>query len=215
MEDSADPSESGVKRARPDSLLVPAGEEGGESPGPKRLRIEDSASLVCSPEVKLIQEDLLDILDDSDAGSDRDPAIHDLDSVIKSFEEEIIVPVQHPTPFDPDLTPNVALNELGYLLEASDDELGLPPSFANSGDENSNPDIQELRDITSTAAFSLPFDGELPNYDVFDLGPEINVNLGGRDGGNEEFVMVGGLFDFADNCDPPEVMWRPESLPAV
>ncbi|KAI4319203.1 hypothetical protein MLD38_032830 [Melastoma candidum] len=215
MEDSTDLSESGVKRPRPDSPL-PGEEEGeGESTWPKRLRFQDSAALVGSPEVNLIREDLLDILDDSDAGSDPDPVTPDLDSVIKSFEEEIIVPVHHPAPSSPDLTPDAALNELGYLLEASDDELGLPPTFANSGDENSNPEIQELPDITSMAASALPFDGELPNYDGFDLVPEINVSLAGRDSGNEEFVMVGGLFEFADNCDPTEVMWRPESLPVV
>ncbi|XP_009356688.2 uncharacterized protein LOC103947496 [Pyrus x bretschneideri] len=48
-----------------------------------KKRVRDNSD--DSAEVKRLREDLLGFLDDSDA----DPTIQDLDSVMKSFEEEI------------------------------------------------------------------------------------------------------------------------------
>lgn len=115
--------------------------------------------------------------------------IIDLDSVIKSFEEKIIFPGQESTSSVLDLTPDAALNELGYRLEVSDDD-GPPQSFTNSADKNINPKITDLPDISSSA-FSMP------HYNIFDLGPKINNNVSSKEAGNEEFVTLG--FDFIDN----------------
>ncbi|CAM0956695.1 unnamed protein product [Alopecurus aequalis] len=79
-----------------------AGGEGPEAEAAKRLR----------------PEDLLDMLDyvDTDAA-----AVGDLASVMRSLEEEISAgELLAPQP------------ELGFLLEASDDELGLPPAAGSS-----------------------------------------------------------------------------------
>ena len=86
----------------------------------KRVRDDSPDSESDSAEVKRLRENLLDFLDDSDSV----PTIQDLDSVMKSFEEEISpVPVVDLTSESGESQP-----DLGYLLEASDDELGLPPS---------------------------------------------------------------------------------------
>ncbi|KAI4374493.1 hypothetical protein MLD38_012480 [Melastoma candidum] len=199
MEDkSSDLVQSDIKRSPPYSSEEPMDR--------KRRRVVDPDEAAN----EFLEDDFLGILDDPDDGSDGDPPIQGLDSVIRSFEEEIVVPLQDTSPVVSDGTPGGASDELGYLLEASDDELGLPPSFVNSADESSSHEVSELPDISSSKAFETPFDGEMPNYDNFDLGPEIHTDMG-----NEEFLMLGGLFDLADVWDVPEVMWRPESLPAV
>ncbi|PPR95410.1 hypothetical protein GOBAR_AA25258 [Gossypium barbadense] len=64
-----------------------------------------------SPDVKRIQEDLLDILDDSDPVIGLDPEIQGLDLVIKSFEEEISVPAQDPVQ---ELDSGESRRELGW-----------------------------------------------------------------------------------------------------
>nr|XP_016433344.1 PREDICTED: uncharacterized protein LOC107759846 [Nicotiana tabacum] len=75
-----------------------------------------------SPDVKQIREEILDILAEPETVTDRLPEVQDLDSVIRSFEEEIVHPLTQPQP------------DLCYLLEASDDELGLPPTASASDD---------------------------------------------------------------------------------
>jgi len=76
---------------------------------------------------RLRPQDLLDMLDDDTDAA----AAGDLASVMRSLEEEIASfdeAVEAPTQQQP---------ELGFLLEASDDELGLPPAgaSASSSDE--------------------------------------------------------------------------------
>ncbi|XP_047060710.1 uncharacterized protein LOC124667485 [Lolium rigidum] len=106
-------SSSGNKRAR-EADLAAGGGEGPESQG-KRLR----------------PEDLLDMLDDeteADAGGD-------LASVMRSLEEEI-------SAGELELETGPPQPELGFLLEASDDELGLPPaggSYTSSDDYAAEP----------------------------------------------------------------------------
>lgn len=157
-----------------------------------------------SPEVNRIRDDLLDILDDTDAN----PSIQELDSFIKSFEEEIL----HPPTAE-------SQPDLGFLLGASDDELGLPPTFSTSG-EGEDGRVEDFH-FPSDVVVGLPeisrFEDEIPNYDPYGFGfvgePEINHNQ------NAEFVTLGGLFDHSDDGSEPadysEFLWRPESLPAV
>lgn len=184
----------------------------------KRNRVESSNEPgLSSPEV-LLQEDLLNILDDSDGIADRDPTIHGLDSVIKSFEKEILVP-EEGLKIESDST--VPPTELGYLLEASDDELGLPPSFGSSEDE-SRDEVYELP-ATSSGAFgfadSLPFDDDMRNYGSLEYGICDQPELGsGLNGNYSEFGALGGLFDngyVSDGGDVSEFLWHPETLPAV
>ncbi|GMY15340.1 hypothetical protein FCV25MIE_10579 [Fagus crenata] len=208
-------------------------DSGINSPEPKRirfdsddlaestlLRVDSNNSELNSPEVHRIQEDLLNILDDSDV-TDRDPAIQGLDSVIKSFEEEIQVQDPLPAVFDLTSDSGESQPELGYLLEASDDELGLPPT-SSSGEETKI----EAVDFEASSSYPNPvgldgilgFENEMPGYDSFGFGigfdSESYVN--DIDG---EFVALGGLFDYSDQSYEPagtsELSWLPESLPAL
>ncbi|KAK9996446.1 hypothetical protein SO802_021132 [Lithocarpus litseifolius] len=203
------------------------------SPEPKCIRIDSDNSAestlvnsensdLNSPEAHLSEEDLLNILDDSDIVTDRDPAIQGLDSVIKSFEEEILVPAPAAAVIDQTSESGESQPELGYLLEASDDELGLPPT-TSSGEEvkieavdfeasSADPEAVGLDGIL------LGFENEIPSYDSFEFGigvdSESNLNYN-----NSEFVAFGGLFDYSDQSYDPagdsELLWRPESLPAL
>ncbi|WKA08145.1 hypothetical protein VitviT2T_025892 [Vitis vinifera] len=180
----------------------------------KRIRVDpDESDGLNSPEAKRIQDDLLDILEDSDAG---DPAILGLDSVIRSFEEEILVP---PAGLELASVCGDSQPGLGYLWEASDDELGLPPTDGASGEENKI----EAADLeaNSSGFFGhggdvFGFDDEIPSYDSFEFG--IGGELASHSN-TSEFLMLDGLFDYSDQRYEPaefsEVSWQHESLPAV
>ncbi|CAK9147733.1 unnamed protein product [Ilex paraguariensis] len=208
------------KRARDDSQLGP------DSPESKRVRndseinsselkqleeleinsaestdLNSGDSQLDSTETERVRSDILDILDDD---PDNDPEIQDLDTFIKSFEEEIL----HPTPLPPASESGESQPELGYLLEASDDELGLPPAVSPSGEhpqnETSSSETAVPKDVG--LANMLGFEDGLQNYDSFVFG------IGeGTEGNNEngEFVTLDGLFDYAD------FSWQAESLPAL
>lgn len=129
------------------------------SPEPKKLRFDYNELL------------LTDLLEESDP--DFDLTVPDLDSVIKSLEDEIEVN-------------NFAQQELGYLLVASDDELGLPPSTTADG----------------VSVFS-----ELSENWGFD---EV-VDLGFVDGGGE-YLTLDDLFDYSDvGFGSTDNSWRSES----
>ncbi|PSR89210.1 hypothetical protein CEY00_Acc29408 [Actinidia chinensis var. chinensis] len=215
------------KRARGDSDLASPEEERVESdpselssPYAKRVRKDsdlnsselnrnDSVeSILKSPESTRIPNDILDILDEPDLVTDCDPAILDLDSVIRSFEEEILhpSPTQQPPVVSGSSISGESPPDLGYLFEASDDELGLPPTVSTSDEK-----IETKTDSEKAVALNevLGFGDELTNYDSLGLG------LGEETQGNVEFVSEeGGLFDF-DSADFSEFLYRPESLPAL
>lgn len=167
---------------------------------------------VDSPEAKQIREDILDILDEPETVTDSVPEIQDLDSVIKSFEEEILRPSSLPRRHNfVDLTSSDSgdsQSNLGYLLEASDDELGLPPTVST---EN------HIIDTESRLGNSIGFENELLRYDSFDLGMLAGIMDGDNyDGENDgDFVTVGGLFDYPDPSNFSELSRLPESLPAL
>ncbi|XP_059642587.1 uncharacterized protein LOC132284492 [Cornus florida] len=177
------------KRSRADSDL--------ESPGSERIDSDESG--FNSPEAKRIREDLLDILDDSDTVTDRDPAIQDLDSVIKSLEEEIMHQSPPPQPaVVVDDSAAVPQPDLGYLLEASDDELGLPPAISPSGEQTKN-ESMDVRPVSPAREYGfdevMVMEDEIPSYDSFewrivDETREVN-----------EFVTLGGLFDYPESFD--------------
>ncbi|PQQ11210.1 uncharacterized protein Pyn_06069 [Prunus yedoensis var. nudiflora] len=186
-----------------------------ESFTPQPVRVDSDELVIESEEVKLIQDDLLNILDDSDTVTDRDPAIQDLDSVIKSFEEEIQVPA-FPVSDTTSSPGGSSQPELGYLLEASDDELGLPPT--NGGSEDGK---LEAADFTSSGSEAVGLDGMLgfendiiPSYDSFEFGIGGDCNLNNNYNGGAEYVALGGLFDYSDG-GVSDVSWRTESLSAL
>ncbi|XWS60945.1 hypothetical protein CRYUN_Cryun07bG0082400 [Craigia yunnanensis] len=167
-------------------------------------------------EAKRIQEDLFDILDDSDVVTGPDPAIQGLDSVIKSFEEEILVTTRA-------LLPGITSNsgesgpELGFLLEASDDELGLPPSFSSVEGEQKFGTV-DVEEVVGSGAVGfgemIGYEFPIPSYESFEfgIGGESDTNNNNHRN-NSDFVALGGLFEPA--ADISELTWRPESLSAL
>ncbi|KAJ9163241.1 hypothetical protein P3X46_022931 [Hevea brasiliensis] len=172
----------------------------------KRVREDEVEAEFDLPEAKKIRDDLLDILDESDP----DPTTQDLDSVMKSFEEEISA---SSSPVVVDLTSDSGESqpELGYLLEASDDELGLPPSATSSGEEARN-EVKELVRVDSGGNDGLwVFEDQIPSYDSFELGIIENYNT-------EYAAFDDGLFDYSNVCfdssDYSDYSWRLGSMPA-
>ncbi|KAI5660184.1 hypothetical protein M9H77_28977 [Catharanthus roseus] len=167
-----------------------------------------------SESTRMIREDILDILDDSETV----PATQDLDSFIRSFEEEILQ--ASPSAAQPvvvELTSDSGESQpdLGYLLEASDDELGLPPtvnSLEIEANNESNADVLvELRNMTGFGD-----DLQLQEYDdAFGLGLVEKPIEGGNYAGGGDYVTVDGLFDYTEPSDFSDLSWRPESLPAL
>ncbi|XP_055805512.1 uncharacterized protein LOC129874274 [Solanum dulcamara] len=167
----------------------------------KRVRDNSIELEINSPEVKRLREDLLDDLYDSEYI--YTPS-HDLDSFMKSFEDEITVSETAGVSSEP----GESQPELGYLLEASDDELGLPPPI--------EAETESVRVCsTESAALSNEFWGledQIPSYDSFDLGI---VESGQYSGNMGEYVGLDGLFDHSDlGFGSGDFLWRPETLPA-
>ncbi|KAL1553565.1 hypothetical protein AAHA92_14224 [Salvia divinorum] len=164
----------------------------------KRFRVELESD-VDSPAVKRLREDLLDGIDDD---SDFSTSTQDLDSFMKSFEEEITASpasglstgaandgVLHSRP------------DLGYLLEASDDELGIPPPTAS-------PVSTALVTVESDSSELRDEFWEVPGHDTFGFGfGEVENSIG-------EYVALDGLFDYSDmGFGSGDHSWRPERLP--
>lgn len=151
-----------------------------------------------------IQDDLLNILDDTE-----NVAEHDLDFVIKSFEQEILAPAPNanPAPESGELPLN-----LGYLLEASDDELGLPPTPA-SGEER-EAQISESgrvgqKEVDLSGFMGFEDDNHISEFGSIGFRSECSTE---EDNGGGDFVMLDGLFD---HSEPTDILWRSESLQAM
>ncbi|KAK7271259.1 hypothetical protein RJT34_27002 [Clitoria ternatea] len=145
-----------------------------------------------------LQDDIFSIFDDSDNVPERDSVLG-LDSVIKSFEDEINAPsLDSGDPNRFSESGELQAN-LGYLLEASDDELGLPPTVAQ--EEVPGRVGSEGMDLTGFMGFE---------DDVFGFGTGFVAEC---DGGNGGFVTADGLFDYAEPA--ADALWRSESLQAM
>lgn len=205
----------------PESGLHPAGVDPSvqdvNSSDLDDVKVDTDESSPDVPEAKRAHVDLLSILDDSD-----EPAIQGLDSVIRSFEEEILF---HSCPASVDSAEVTSVGycsqpDLGYLLEASDDELGLPPTFSAEEEKVNRADLCSETSGSAADCFGdiLGFEGPIPAYDSFDFdltdGP---VSPCYNDTG--DFVNLGGLFNFSDDKFVPGeisgVEWRRESLSAL
>ncbi|XP_010916362.1 uncharacterized protein [Elaeis guineensis] len=197
-----------------------------ELSGNKRSREES----VESAEAKRLHADLIfDILDDDSDAEERDPATQDLASVMKIFEEEISVPPPPQPPAAPDAADPAlpaAHFDLEYLLEATDDELGLPPSVPSSSDERRDtgevdPPSGEV--VTEAVGFGQiwAFDDAISGcFDGLEYGVRQQDERDAAVAAADEAVFFdGGLFDYPDVlCGPSDftdISWRSESLPAI
>ncbi|KDP29398.1 hypothetical protein JCGZ_18319 [Jatropha curcas] len=169
-----------------------------------KKRVREVESELDLPEVKRIRDDLLGVLDESDP----DPTIQDLDSVMKSFEEEISASSSSPVVIV-DLTSDSGDSQpdLGYLLEASDDELGLPPSSVNSSGEEIKNELVARVDSVELAVNGgfWGFEDQITSYDSFELGIGENYNT-------DYAAFDDGLFEYSNVCfdtsDVPEYPLR-------
>ncbi|KAJ4960415.1 hypothetical protein NE237_020325 [Protea cynaroides] len=163
----------------------------------KRVRDDSEESEFDSPEAKRIRDNLFDILDDSDVVVDRNQSNQELASVMKSFEEEILNLSPPPTQLQQPATVNLASGgsqpDLGFLLEASDDELGLPPTFfsSSSGEEEKNEDGDfdgegEGKDLLHVSSETLGFDQIWGFEDDIQGYESMGFGIGGGCGGGEE-----------------------------
>lgn len=158
------------------------------------------------PESKRLHADLLfGILeeDDADAG-DRDPAGLDLATVMKSLEDEIAMPTEE--------NGEGSQAEIGYLLEASDDDLGLPPPASAS---SSLEELWTEKDLEPVEGFGQIWgfeEEEMPGWyeGLMEFGAPAEEKFGEAEDGVPGVAasFEGGLFDSSD------FYWRPESLPA-
>ncbi|XP_022725300.1 uncharacterized protein LOC111281841 [Durio zibethinus] len=201
-----------LKLARVDSANT-----GPDSQSPTATHAEPDpyAGDVQLPEVNRIEVDLLSILDDFYPVIGSDSAIQGLDSVMKSFEEEILVPTQAPVPGTTSDS-GECRPELGFLLEASDDELGLPPSFWSVEGEQKFGTVDVVEGAGSGAVGFVEMMGDelpIPSCESFEFrfGGDSDANINYSDSG--DFVAFGGLFEPA--ADISERTWRPDSLSAL
>lgn len=199
--------DSSNKRARPaaseDDL---AGDSSAEMKRARRVSAEDY---------------LFNILEDEDGGSESpglDEGDDGLASVMHSLEQEIRSGAGGVVPEEEDGENNnneVSVQQLGYLLEASDDELGLPPA----AEESPSPaalarDVADLAagaDVAEAAAATMygqmwGFDEEIGfGSDLVGFRPE---------SADDGFLGLGfddvGLFD---HSEPSDLSWR--TMPAV
>ncbi|KAI3817185.1 hypothetical protein L1987_10974 [Smallanthus sonchifolius] len=168
----------------------------------KRVRYDSNESAVDSVEAKRI---LLDILDDSDVCT----VSHDLDSFMKTFQDEI-----SPAPEVAEITSkSTARPELGFLFEASDDELGLPPTDTNT----SLTGFEKTRVLAESVELSelWELDDQFSSYGSFEyefVNDDVNINNNYNSG---EYVALDGLFDHTDlGFGSSDLSWRNETFPA-
>ncbi|KAJ8479489.1 hypothetical protein OPV22_023216 [Ensete ventricosum] len=183
----------------------------------RRRREEEGFPEISWRAAKRLRDDLL--LDDDDAGAGE----QELASVMKSLEEEISLP----SPLPPQSQDAVWIDQpvLGYLCEASDDELGLPPPPSVPSSSEDGRKAPEMEATTLAAEGCVPeavgfgqmwgFDDEFSGYgwpeEVFGIWSE------GRVAAESENGM---LFEYADvaDCSPADfadIPSRSETLPAV
>jgi len=186
-------------------------------PGSKRAREADLAATGgdgTEAEAKRLRpEDLLDMLDDvvdTDAA-----AAGDLASVMSSLEEEICAGELDVGPPQP---------ELGFLLEASDDELGLPPAGGSytSSDDYAGAGEPEAAGDGVFGAQIWGFEDEIDGAADYGFGavtssPEAAAAAAAAaaEWGDDGFDA--GLFGFGDDSFGPSDLaaLRHETMPAV
>ncbi|CAI9117511.1 OLC1v1018911C1 [Oldenlandia corymbosa var. corymbosa] len=158
-----------------------------------------------SPEVKRLREDLL-LLESFDDGKIYTRS-SELDSFMKSFEEEILsgkpvpAPATNPAPVVVDLTlksDDSQPDNLGFLLGASDDELGIPPSRGVETDGGEVPITELVRAESDSSAlgggdfWGYNYSDDLQNFDSFDAGiVEFGGGFGSRLQSSDDAIEFG------------------------
>lgn len=179
----------------------------------KRLRDESSESEVESSEAKRIRDDLLDFLNDSDPT----PSTQDLDSVMKSLQDEISASSSLR------VTSDSGESQIGYLLEASDDELGLPPPgyeyLTVKEDKKDETELSRVLSDSSGIGELWEFENQIPSYDEsFDLGTGFgSYGYENNNNSDSDYVAFDGIFNHSDlYYDSNEFSdpWRHGTLPA-
>uniref|UniRef100_A0A0A9FFI0 Uncharacterized protein n=1 Tax=Arundo donax TaxID=35708 RepID=A0A0A9FFI0_ARUDO len=155
-------------------------------------------------------EDLLDMLDDDTDAA----AAGDLASVMRSLEEEI-------ASFDDEATAGELTAppqpELGFLLEASDDELGLPPAGASSSEEAGAGEPEVAVGLEEQIwGFEDEIAGGFGGYGGSSPEAAAAIAAAAAAGWDDEGFYA-GLFTFADEASGPSDLaaLRPETMPAV
>ncbi|TKY69364.1 hypothetical protein E2542_SST05637 [Spatholobus suberectus] len=178
----------------------------------KRVRDDSDELALESSEAKRLRDDLLEFLDDADPT----PPSQDLDSVMRSLQEEIAAPFVDPTSASGESQP-----QIGFLLEASDDELGLPPTGSSLDPEEKNEEAELVRVASDSSGIGelWGFENQIPSYDSFELGTgEYYITNNNNDNNNNntisdnysEYVAFDGIFDnsdvyYDDSASPPEL----------
>ncbi|KAK7343392.1 hypothetical protein VNO77_12093 [Canavalia gladiata] len=176
--------------------------------GKKRVRADSDESVLESPEAKRLRDDLLEFFDDADQAL----STQDLDSVMKSLQEEISVS-SSPASLHVTSDSGESQAQIGYLLEASDDELGLPPAGNSSVPEEKNGEAELVRVSSDSSGIGelWEFEDQIPSYDSFGLGTGFGYDC------NTDYIAFDGLFDhsdvYYDSTDFSD-SWRHETLPA-
>lgn len=194
VRDNSDITESAQSETRKRVYHDSEINESAQTDASKRARYNSEITELTQTESKQLGEDFLDDLDDSDICTTSP----DLDLFMKSFEQEISGSIPPPVKIiDLEADSGESRPDLGYLLEASDDELGIPPS--------EKPIDTELFRVTTEPTELWRFDEQSFGYDSFDLG--FNDDVYEHNSNSTEFVALDSLFDYTD--------WQSETLPAL
>ncbi|XP_058737714.1 uncharacterized protein LOC131609949 [Vicia villosa] len=179
----------------------------------KRLRNDSSESEIESSEAKRLREDLLEFLNDSDPT----PSTQELDSVMKSLQDEISASsTSNSISIRVTSDSGESQAQIGYLLEASDDELGLPPPGYPSVHEvrevheekKDETDLARVLSDSSGIGELWEFENQIPSYDSFDLGNRFE-SFG--------YDSFDGIFNHSDvyyDSNEFSDSWRHGTLPA-
>jgi hypothetical protein len=161
-----------------------------------------------------IKDEILNILDETENVTEPETVnttVQGLESFMKSFEDEIFAPGQESDPNH--VTESNEFNpNLDYLLEASDDELGLPPTVVQN--EEKEKEIPEINDSGRVGPDGVDLSGffwfeeDIRNNEAFGFGGYDAV--ADENGGG--YVTIDGLFDYSE---PADILWRSETLQAM
>ncbi|KAE9597568.1 hypothetical protein Lal_00029887 [Lupinus albus] len=164
-------------------------------------RVDSDKSTLYLSVVNEIQDDFLNMFDETVNVTEG------FDFVIKSFEEEILKPGSGFEPLSAEFKPNLV-----YLLEASDDELGLPPTVTEERKlKIDEPGSIGPERVDSTGFLGLEDDLRSISDEAFGFGNGVVYDgYYGENGGS--YVTVDGLFDYLEMT---EILWRCESLQAM